>query len=128
MAAVMRYVDNDNFARFRTENDETTYYEERTGGVWATAANVGPNRAGDNNWHHWKVVLDGENNTLYIDGRYVGCHKSSPALANQKDLRIGFSVRDTFASFDDIRVRNYCVPEPQTRIGNTVSTAEGKTP
>jgi len=128
MAAVMRYVDNGNFARFRTENDETTYYEERVGGVWATAANIGPNHACDANWHHWKIVVDGEHNRLCIDGRHVGSHKSSPALANQKDLRIGFSVRDTFASYDDVRVRNHCVPEPEARIGDTALSAEGQTP
>ncbi len=47
VAVVMRYLDDNNFARFRTEDDETTYYEERLGGVWGPPTNVGPSRAGD---------------------------------------------------------------------------------
>jgi hypothetical protein len=113
----MRYVDDNNFARFRTEDDETTLYEERVGGVWTPPANVGASHACDTEWHLWEVVVDGEDNRLYIDGRQVGAHKSSSALANQEGLRIGFSVRDTFASFDDVRVRRYCPPEPQAQIG-----------
>jgi len=117
IAGVMRYVDNDNFARFRIEDDETTYYEERVGGVWATPANVGVNHACDADWHRWKVVVDGEDNQLYIDGKHVGAHKSSPTLTNREDLRIGFSVRDTFASFDDVRVRKGPFLEPEVQIG-----------
>ena len=117
IAAVMRYLDNDNFARFRTEDDETTYYEERVDGVWATPVNVGANHACDVDWHRWKVVVDGADNQLYIDGRHVGAQRSSPTLANREDLRIGFSVRDTFASFDDVRVRKYGFPEPRAQIG-----------
>jgi hypothetical protein len=66
-------------------------------------------------------VVDGDNNLLDIDGRHVGTHKSSPALANQKGFRMGFSVRGTFASFDDVRVRNHCVPEPETRVGKSAT-------
>lgn len=117
IAGVVRYVDNKNFARFRIEDDETTYYGECVGGVWTTPANVGPNHACDATWHCWKVVVDGEDNQLYIDGKHIGTHESSPILTNREDLKIGFSVRDTFASFDDVRVRKHCLPEPAAQIG-----------
>ena len=117
IAAVMRYVDNGNFARFRIEDGKTTYYEQRVGGVWAKPANIGANNACDADWHRWKIVVAGEDNYLYIDGKHVGAHKSSSALVNRNDLKIGFSVRDTFASFDDVRVRKYSAAEPKTEIG-----------
>jgi len=105
IAAVMRYVDKDNFARFRIEDGQTTYYEERVGGVWAKPARIGANDAGDAGWHRWKIVVDGEDNDLSIDAKHVGAHKSSPGLVDRNDLRIGFSVRDTFAGFDDVQVK-----------------------
>ena len=111
IAAVMRYLDNDNFARFRIEDDETTYYEERVGGVWAKPANIGPNHACDDGWHRWKIVVDGQDNYLHIDDKPVGAHKSGPGLVNRNDLKTGFSVRDTFAAFDDVRVRKQVAAE-----------------
>lgn len=85
MAVAMWYVDDNNFARFRTEDDETTYDEERLGGVWTPPANVGADRDCDTEWHHWKVVVDGEDNRRYSDGRHVGAHKSSPTLTDREE-------------------------------------------
>ena len=115
--AVVRYRDKDNFARFWTEDNDTTFYQERVGGVWAKPVNVGANGACDAEWHNWRIVVEGEDNRLCIDGRRVGGHKSSAALVNRSGLRVGFSVRDTFAAFDDVRVTRGHAPEPEARIG-----------
>ncbi|OHB79520.1 MAG: hypothetical protein A2V98_05105 [Planctomycetes bacterium RBG_16_64_12] len=114
---VMRYVDNRTFARFRMKDNDTTYYEEYHDGVWTQPADIGPNGACDTDWHEWRIVVDGEDNHLYIDGRYVGAHKSSPALLNRNDLRIGFSTYGTFAAFDDVRVTRHGPYEPKIEIG-----------
>jgi predicted GH43/DUF377 family glycosyl hydrolase len=103
-AVVMRYVDNNNFARFRLEDNCTTYYEERIGGVWSRPASIGDNGICDEGWHTWRIVVRGADNQLFLDGRYVGHHPSSQALLHRTDLGIGVSARNTFASFDDIRV------------------------
>ena len=114
---VMRYVDARTFARFRMKDNDTTYYEEFLNGVWSEPAEVGPNHACDTDWHRWKIVVDGEDNQLYIDGSYVGAHKSSPAFVDRNDLRIGFSAHGTFAAFDDVRVTRNGFDEPRARIG-----------
>ena len=117
VAVVIRYIDDNNLARFRLDDDKTAYYEERVGGVWAATVKIGSNLADDADWHRWKIVVAGDNNQLYIDDKLVGAHKSNPALQDRKDLRVGFSVSDTFASFDDVRVRKYAASEAKAKIG-----------
>ena len=121
---VMRYVDSRSFARFRMKDNDTTYYEEYHNGVWTEPAGVGPNHACDADWHQWKIVVDGEDNHLYIDGRYVGAHKSSPAFVDQNNLRIGFSVYGTFAAFDDVRVTRHGFYEAKMQIGPQETTSK----
>lgn len=115
--AVMRYIDKSNFARFWIKDNDTTYYQECIGGVFGSAINIGANNICDSNWHNWKIVIDGDDNQLYIDGRYIGSHKSTPAFVNRADLKIGFSTYNTYASFDDVRARKYCFPEPTIKVG-----------
>jgi len=120
---VMRYVDRATFARFRMKDNDTSYYEEYHNGVWTEPVNVGPNHACDTDWHQWRIVVDGEDNHLYIDARYVGVHKSSPAFVGRNDLRIGFSVYGTFAAFDDVRVTRRGLYEPKLEIGPQETTS-----
>jgi hypothetical protein len=103
-AVVMRYLDNNNFARFRLEDSNTTLYEERLGGAWSKPVRIGANGVCDENWHTWKIVVRGRDNELLLDGKPIGRQTSSPTLLNRADLGVGVSVRDTFASFDDLRV------------------------
>jgi len=103
-AVLMRYADNNNFARFRLEDNNTTYYEERIGGVWSKPAAIGANGICDEGWHTWKIVVRGADNHLFLDGKHVGHHPSSQALVHRADLGIGVSVRNTFVSFDDVHV------------------------
>jgi len=103
--AVMRYIDKNNFTRFWIKDNNTTFYQERVGDVWGDAINIGANNICDTDWHNWKIVVDKDNNQLYIDEKYIGAHKSSSTFVNRKDLKIGFSVYNTYASFDDVRVQ-----------------------
>ena len=102
--AVVRYVDEDNFARFWLHDNHTTYYQERVAGAWMKPVDVGANGACDGAWHEWRVEVDGHENRLVIDGRRIGAHKSGQTLSDRTDLRIGFSAHETYASFDDVRV------------------------
>ena len=76
----MRYVDNNNFARFRLEDNDTTCYEERIGGVWSKPAVIGANGICDEGWHTWRIVVRGADNQLFLDGKPIGHHPSSQAL------------------------------------------------
>jgi hypothetical protein len=100
-----RFIDKDNFARFWIYDNATTYYQERVGGQLERGINIGENRICDEKWHTWTVGVDGRENRLYIDGRYVGKAESSSAFTGRSDLLIGFSVYGTYAAFDDVRVR-----------------------
>lgn len=114
---VMRYIDKNSFACFWMRDDNTTYYQECIGGVFGDAINIGANNICDADWHSWKVVVNGDNNQLYINGKYIGAHKSSSTFLNRADSKIGFSVYNTYASFDDVRVRKYCSHEPTVEVG-----------
>jgi hypothetical protein len=122
-AVVTRYLDNDNFARFRLEDNNTTYYEERTRGVWSKPAAIGANGICDEGWHTWKIVVRGADNHLFLDGKHVGHHPSSQALVNRTSLGIGVSVRDTFVSFDDVRVARGDWSQPKVQVGPEEHTA-----
>ena len=123
-AVVMRFVDQHNFARFRLEDNKTTYYEECVDGTWSQSINVGPNQMCDADWHHWKVVVDGEENSLFIDGKPVGSQKSSQPFTQRNDLTVGFSARDTFSAVDNVRVRKLHLPEIAARLGAEKQTTE----
>lgn len=100
-----RFIDKDNFARFWIKDNTTTYYQERIAGYFERGINIGANRICDESWHTWSVEVEGRENRLYIDGRYVGKAESSPAFTGRSDLQIGFSVYGTYAAFDDVRVK-----------------------
>jgi len=102
---VVRYVDEGNYARFWILNNETTWYQECRDGRFGGTANIGANNICDAQWHDWKIVVCGATNELYLDGRYVGQYQSSLTLVNQSELKVGLAVFDTYASFDDVRVR-----------------------
>ena len=117
MMPVVRYV-NDNFlGRFQLHNNETTWYQEvrerwKNGQVASIGTiNTGPNDICDHKWHNWRIVVKNEKNTLYIDDRLIGSCESMPQLVNRTDLKVGFSTFDTFAAFDNVRVRKYSEPE-----------------
>lgn len=102
---VMRYINEKNFARFWIVNNRTTWYQECLNGQLGGTADLGPNLVCDDQWHDWKIIINGNSNRLYIDGRYIGQYNSTSTFMNRSDLKIGFSVFDTYASFDDVRVR-----------------------
>jgi len=104
VGVVMRYVDQDNLARFRLVGNQTTYYEERIEGKWSTPIEIGANGAMIDQWSDLVVVIDGDINKLYIDGRLIGTATSSAALTGRTDLMIGVSTQDAFAAFDNLRV------------------------
>jgi hypothetical protein len=45
-------------------------------------------------------------NQLYLDDNFIGQWQSSPGLTGRKDLTIGLSVFDTYASFKFVKVSN----------------------
>jgi hypothetical protein len=101
----MRYIDRNNFTRFRIEANETTFYQECIDGKMSDPVNIGANNICDQNWHNWKIEVCGGDNVLVIDGQCIGGCKCSVAFVHRTDLKIGFSVFDTYASFDDVKVR-----------------------
>ena len=107
-----RFVDKNNFACFWIKDNNTTYYQERVGGRLERGIDIGENRICDENWHTWTVEVEGRENRLYIDDRYVGKAESSSAFTGRSDLEIGFSVSGTYAAFDDVRVRKYDARRP----------------
>ena len=102
--AVIRYIDEKNFARFWIDDNQTTYYQEFVAGVFTEPVNIGPNKICDDLWHEWKIIVQRERNELFIDGILVGNQNSTEKFINRKDLRIGFSVYDTYAAFKNILV------------------------
>ena len=104
---VMRYVDGKNYARFWIMNNGTTWYQECRDGQLGGTASIGANNICDNEWHDWKIIVHGDTNTLYLDGRHIGQWASSPGFVNRQDLRIGLGVFDTYAAFDYVRVRKF---------------------
>ena len=103
--AVMRYVDERNYARFWIADQETTWYQECLDGQLGGTANIGPNHICDRDWHQWRIIVRKDLNELYLDGRRIGERRSSRTLVGQQDLKIGFSVFDTYAAFADVRVK-----------------------
>ncbi len=102
---VMRYIDGETYARFWVMNNGTTWYQECRDGHLGGTTNIGANNICDDNWHDWRIVVHGDLNTLYVDGRRVGRWASDPVFVNCRDLRIGFGVFDTYAAFDYVKVR-----------------------
>lgn len=113
---LMRFIDKANFAYFWIKDNNTTYYQERIGGIYSKAENIGANNICDAHWHSWKIVVAGNDNKLFIDGRYIGEHKSSSTFVNRSDLKVGVSAFNTYASFDNIRVRKYGDPELAAKV------------
>jgi len=101
----MRYRDENNFARFWIVNNRTTWYQEcLEGGQLGGTADLGPNNICDDQWHDWKIIVRNRMNQLYLDGKFIGQWKSSPGLVGRRDLTIGLSVFDTYASFKFVKV------------------------
>ncbi|MBI2841993.1 MAG: DUF2341 domain-containing protein [Armatimonadetes bacterium] len=120
---VVRHIDRTTFARFWLYDNTTTWYHEfrnpaiPPGWQWPLGAtNVGANNICDDKWHNWKIVVKGDKNTLYLDGKLIGSCTSIPELVNRTDLKVGLSTFDTFAAFDDVRVRKYVEVEPVCTI------------
>jgi hypothetical protein len=126
-AVVMRYRDDANMARFRLVDNQTTYYEERIGGVWSTTVNIGANNACDDLWHQWQIDVNGDMNRLYIDGLLIGSHASGAALCNLTNLQVGFSTQDAFVAFDDVRVTGIGLANLGITIGAEVPEPSGVT-
>jgi hypothetical protein len=103
--AVVRFIDKDNFAMFRVEDKDTTYYQERVAGKWGKIVNIGANPICDDDWHTWTAEVRGKTNKLYMDGKYIGTAESTATFTGRSNLRIGLSVYFTYAAFDDVRVR-----------------------
>jgi hypothetical protein len=124
---VVRYRDHTSFSQFWLYDNETTWHRDfrspavSPGWQWPLGTiNVGANNICDNAWHDWKIVVKGAENILYLDGKYIGRCKSIPQLVGRNDLKVGLSTFDTFAAFDNVRVRKYAEPE----ISCTVSITE----
>ena len=124
---VVRYRDQTTFAQFWLYDNGTTWYREfrnpaiPPGWRWPMGTiNVGANNICDQQWHDWKIVVKGADNTLYIDGQLIGSCKSIPDLVNRDDLKVGLSTFDTFAAFDNVRVRKYS----EIEVNSTVSATE----
>jgi hypothetical protein len=124
VAVVMRYPDDDNLACFRLVDSDTTYYEEKIGGTWTAPINIGANRAGDNHWHSWRIDVQGDKNTLSIDGRLIGSQTSSAALCDRSDLQVGVATCDAFAAFDDLRVKEFGLADVGVTIGGELRAGE----
>jgi len=124
VAVVMRYRDDDNMACFRLVDSDTTSYEEKIGGRWSAPISIGANQAGDNHWHSWRIDVQGDKNSLFIDGRLIGCQTSSPALCDRSDLQVGVATSDAFAAFDDLRVTEFGVADVAVTIGNESRAGE----
>lgn len=123
---VVRYRDHTAFSQFWVYDHGTTWYREfRSPSVspswqWPMGTiNVGANNICDDKWHHWKIVVKGADNTLFIDGKLIGSCKSIPELVHRDDLKVGLSTFDTFAAFDDVRVRKYSEVEVRTTVSAT---------
>lgn len=107
VSVVMRYADGGSFARFWLLDDDHTYYQEFSKGLFSLPLEVGPNNACDAEWHDWRVEVDGEMNRLFIDGRPVGEARTSSALMAAlaaAPVHIGFCSFDTWVSVDHVRV------------------------
>ena len=118
MMLVMRYVNDDNMARFRLVGNSTTYYEERIGGTWSTPVDIGANGAMDDQWHDLMVLVDGNLNEFYVDDLLIGT--ATGTLFGRTDFKVGVATQDAFVAFDDMRVLRGGLPD----IGVTVG-AEG---
>jgi len=108
VSVVMRYADENSFARLWLLDAEHTYYQEFSKGLFSLPLNIGANNSCDGEWHDWKVEVDGEMNRLFIDGRLVGEARTSSALIQATSavpVHIGFSSLDTWVSIDYVRVR-----------------------
>jgi len=108
ISVIMRYGDENMFARFWLHDNEHTFYQECIRGLFSQPVNIGPNHACDDAWHDWTVEVDGAANRLRIDGRAVGEGKTSSwmlrALADMEG-HIGFSALDAFVSIDYVEVK-----------------------
>jgi len=108
VSLVMRYAEDNTFARFWLHDAGHTYYQEVLKGLLSEPELVGPNHACDREWHDWRVEVDGESNRLWVDGRQVGeAHTSRAllgALAGQV-AHVGFGALDTYVSVDYVRVK-----------------------
>jgi hypothetical protein len=124
-AVVMRYLDDSNFAGFWLIDNNTTYYQEKVGGVWSTPFNIGANHACDTLWHQWQIDVHGSTNTLYIDGMQIGSRASNAALRNRQDLMVGFSTQYAFTAFDDVRVTRIGLANLGVTIGAEVPEPSG---
>ena len=107
VSVVMRYADGGSLARFWLLDDDHTYYQEFSKGLFSLPLEVGPNYACDADWHDWRVEVDGEMNRLFIDGRPVGEARTSSALMTAlaaTPVHVGFCSFDTWVSVDHVRV------------------------
>jgi len=112
VSMVMRCDGKGSFARFWLHDAEHTYYQECITidpyPLFSMPVNIGANHACDAAWHEWVVEVDHERNRLSIDGRKVGECATSRALLHKcaaEPVHVGFSVFDTFAAIDYVRVR-----------------------
>jgi len=107
VSVVMRYGDQNNFARLWLHDAEHTFYQECIRGLFGPPVNIGPNPACDSSWHDWRIQVDGETNRLHIDKRLVGeCRTTGALQAELSSLpaHVGFSAHDTWAAVDYVRV------------------------
>lgn len=112
VSVVMRYGNNNLFARFWLYDAEHTFYQEYIYGLFSSPINIGPNNACDAAWHDWTVEVNGERNRLSIDGHPVGeCRTSTALLHALSSLfrHIGFSSLDTYVSIKYVRVVSPCM-------------------
>ena len=65
---------------------------------------IGSNGICDEGWHAWRIVVRGADNQPLSRWKTDRAPSKQPGLAGRTDLGIGVSVRDTFVSFDDVRV------------------------
>ncbi len=89
-----RVIDASNYIRIWATRPENQWlYQESIGGAWGAAALMSPGSVlwpGDDNYHTIKIVVNGDNNTLYQDGILVGSHTSSATFVD-KSLMVGVS-------------------------------------